>query len=241
MTRCYVCDTETVAQLLDLGPQPICNRFPTDRAAPQYLYPMRVGQCESCGLVQINDPPPADEIRPRVDWITYSEPEPHLDAMVDRIIQLPGITPSARVCGVSFKDDSTLARFARRGFGGTWPLDLQRDLEVAEAGVGVETIQQRLTPERAARVRDARGASDVIVVRHILEHAHDPRGFLRAIRDLIVPGGYAVFEVPDCQPTLERNEFTTLWEEHTLYVTPSRLPGSRSLTSSSIRMRSRTR
>jgi hypothetical protein len=220
MTSCHACGSKTVEQLIDVGRQPICNRFLSDAAAPQYSYPMVVGQCDACRLVQISDPVPAREVLPRFDWITYNEPEPHLDAVVERIARLPGVGKASRICGVSFKDDSTLARFERLGFGNTWRIDPAADLGIREAGIGVETIQDRLTPQTAARLREKRGVSDVVIVRHIVEHAHDLRGFMAALKGLVSPTGYVVLEAPDCERAFERHEFTTLWEEHIVYFTP---------------------
>lgn len=221
MTLCHVCGIEAVAQLVDLGPQPICNRFLIDPQAQQYLRPMVIGQCDLCGLVQISDPVPAGEVRPRFDWITYNEPEPHLDALVERITLLPGISKSSRICGVSFKDDSTLARFERLGFLNTWRINPAVDLGIRETGIGVETIQDRLTPQMGARLRDQYGPFDIVVVRHIIEHAHDVLGFMSALRELVSPTGYIVFEAPDCERAFEKDEFTTLWEEHVAYFTPA--------------------
>ncbi|OLE54943.1 MAG: hypothetical protein AUI36_17040, partial [Cyanobacteria bacterium 13_1_40CM_2_61_4] len=123
--------------------------------------------------------------------------------------------------GVSFKDDSTLARLERKGLR-TWRLDLRDDLGVVDAGpgYGVETVQDRLTPGAADRIAERRGRSDVLLVRHILEHANVPLDFMDALTRLTKPGGYVVIEVPDCGRALDGCDYTTIWEEHTLYYTP---------------------
>jgi hypothetical protein len=219
MMYCHACRCHGVKEFVDVGLQPICNRFVSDVHSGQYLHPMVIGQCQLCGLVQICNPVPAHEIRPRVDWITYNEPEPHLDDLVKRIIKLPGITTSSRIYGVSFKDDSTLARFAALGFVNTRSIDVNKDLGIVHDGTGVESIQDRLTPSVAAQIRQVHGPADIVIARHILEHAHDIHGFLGAMRELMSPTAYAVFEAPDCGPAIERYEYTTLWEEHTAYFT----------------------
>src|SRR5438477_5075076 len=52
---------------------------------------------------------------------------------------------------------------------------------VTTPGIGVETIQDRLTPETAAEIARNRGEADLLIVRHILEHAHQPLRFLEAL------------------------------------------------------------
>jgi hypothetical protein len=205
--------------LFDAGMQPIGNRFLKQRDAAEEQFPLALEFCTRCGLVQTTNPVPASALVPRYDWITYNEPEPHLDGMVDRLLTRPGLGPGAVAGGVSFKDDSTLARLASRGLR-TWRLDMAADLDVARPGLGVETIQEVLTPARARAAAARHGKANVLLVRHILEHTHDLGRFLESLRCLLAPGGYLVIEVPDCSRALASGDYTTIWEEHTFYYTP---------------------
>lgn len=220
MIPCYICQSASVSQLLDLGPQPICNRFLLDPKDDEYTHPMVVGQCQACGLIQISDPVPAAEVLPRHQWITYMEPEEHLDQLAEVIAALPGLTSASRICGVTYKDDSLVARMEDRGFKNAWRIGQERDLGITEPGAGDETIQDRLTLERAGRIAAERGLSEVVIVRHVLEHAHDPLGFLDALRRLVAPGGYLVVEAPDTTRSLKLGDASSMWEEHILYFTP---------------------
>jgi hypothetical protein len=217
---CLSCDSTAVELLADCGPHPICNRFLRDARAEEFLHLMRIGQCQACGLVQMIEPVPARELVPAVDWITYNEPEGHLDRVAETLVSLRGLAPGAVFAGISFKDDTLLARMQRRGFA-TRRLDLSGDLGMTCKGCGVETIQARLTLERSRQIVAQRGRVDVVVARHILEHAHDLRGFIAAVRALAKPGGYVMFEVPDCTLALDKHDITTLWEEHVAYFTPA--------------------
>jgi hypothetical protein len=220
MFNCRLSKRKTVAKLVDFGPQPICNRFLVDPDQEELLHPLILGQCQESGLVQIFNPVPADELVPIYDWITYNEPEDHLDDMADTICGLPGISEDSSFCGLTFKDDTILNRLEARGFNRIWRVDPRDDLDIRIAGAGAETIQDRLTLETAKRLVERRGGRvDVVIVRHILEHALDTLGFIQAVKELVNPGGYVIFEVPDCTRALEGLDYTTLWEEHLLYFT----------------------
>ncbi len=65
-----------------------------------------------------------------------------------------------------------------------------------------------------------RGRADVLLVRHILEHAERPHEFMEALKMLTAPHGQVVVEVPDCSRAMDACDYTTIWEEHTLYFTP---------------------
>ena len=214
---------------MDPGRQPVSNHFLKAREEREETYPIVINQCENCGLIQINDPIPADQLRPPYDWITYNEPEAHLDRLVEIIKGLPGITPESTLCGISFKDDSTLTRFNKSGFTKTRRLRLQDDFNIEIKGAGVETIQACLTPARASKIAEKFGRFDVVIVRHILEHVHDTGEFIEALKILTAKEGYIIFEVPDCSRALETCDYTTIWEEHTLYFTPATFQNSLNL------------
>lgn len=218
--RCRQCGLGPIAVRADLGPQPVTNRFPKIQSEAEFTHPLVLGQCETCGLVQLVEAFPASELLPRYGWITYNEPDSHLDALAERIAALPGLTRESTTCGASFKDDPLLDRLKGKGFTKSWRLDLEEDLGVRSPGAGLETIQDRLTPEAAARIAEKRPKADVVVARHILEHANDIRGFIEALRKLASPDGYVVFEAPDCERSLDLCDYTCLWEEHVAYYTP---------------------
>ena len=218
MKHCQLCNAPKVETLVDFGLQPICNRFPQSATEPEALFPMVMEQCQACGLVQMTQPVPASELRPRVDWITYNEPEGHLDKLANKLGKLPGVKTFA---GITFKDDTLLRRMRERGFITRWRLDPAADLGVRDPGVGAETIQELLTSDVARRVAAVRGKVDVLLVRHIFEHAHRTRLFAEALREFVNPGGYILFEIPDCQQALELCDYSTMWEEHVLYFTPA--------------------
>lgn len=219
MNVCRLCRLRHVERLLDLGAQALCNRFLASPEGDEPTFPFVLGQCRACGTIQLMTPVAANELKPRFDWITYNEPEGHLDDLVAEVCRLPGVTAASVVGAISSKDDSTVARFRHRGFSNTWRIDVERDLGAANHGAGPETVQLHLTPAKADAVAQRNGAADVLLVRHIVEHAQEPASFVAALRRLVHHDGYIVVEVPDCGPALQRTDYTMPWEEHVLYFT----------------------
>jgi len=222
---CRGCGAARFDQRLDLGPQPLCNRFLTTPDAAEYRHPLLLARCGRCGLVQLLAPPPAGELRPRFDWITYREPEGHLDRMVEALCGLPGLGPGAVVGAVSYKDDSTLQRFHRRGLSATWRLDPRMDLGLDADHAEIETVQDRVTPASMRLVATRRPPADLLLARHILEHVHDTAAFLDGLSLLVKPGGLLLFESPDCGRAMRHGDCTTVWEEHVTLFTPATFAG----------------
>ena len=219
---CLGCAHDTVELVIDLGAQPPSNRFLRAIEEPVERHSLRVGQCRDCALLQLIVPMPVKLTRPRVGWLSYSEPEAHLDSVCERLWALPGMPRQPHVLGLSYKDDSTLARLARAG-AQTYRFDLAADWNVCEPHAQLETLQQAATPERAALLARQYGPADVLIARHILEHAHRPRAFVEAVLPLVKPGGYLVFEVPAGEKMIAAADHAMLWEEHVVYFTKATL------------------
>ena len=224
MPVCSVCRSPHLDRVLDLGPQPVSSHLTERPDAPFVQHELRLAVCGHCGLVQLETPFPFRDLTPPYDWITYREPEAHLDAVVDQVWALPGLGSESRAAGLSFKDASTLERLRRRGMRSVWPVDLVNDLGATDRRANIESVQGLLTPEVAQRLAGERGTVDVLFARHVVEHAEAPHAFLEALGSLLSPEGYLVIEVPDCRDNLKRQDYTMIWEEHALYFTPETLP-----------------
>ncbi|MGE3308416.1 MAG: methyltransferase domain-containing protein [Limisphaerales bacterium] len=214
---CIACRRPAVARLADFGPQPVGHHFldrPDEEAGS---HPIVLGVCDACGLAQLIDPIPPKKLTPHVDWIRYNEPESHLDRMVETLARFPGLSSKSRIAGISYKEDSSLRRFNDRGFTRTFRLEPSDDLGIDNPCAGVECLQQSLNPSIVPLLRQRHGTPDLILVRHVLEHTHDTSAFLETFRQWVAPGGHVVFEIPDCARGFDLLDYTTLWEDHSLY------------------------
>jgi hypothetical protein len=223
MATCRTCQRDAVRDWLDFGPQALTNRFLRMPAEPEYIHPCRLGVCRACGTLQLETAVPVAEMRPRFDWITYNEPESHLDEVAGVLRRLPGVSADITVGGVTYKDESTLKRLAGLGLSRTWVAHPHDDLGVESPLGGIESVQDAFTPATAGRLAAKFGPPDILLVRHVLEHSDDIPRTLAAARALVKPGGYVLFEMPDVRKALERSDYTTVWEEHLVYFTPDTL------------------
>lgn len=219
MKTCYLCEKISVVELINFGRQPVSHHFLSSEQDKEYLGPIVLGQCQDCALVQQLTPMPVEKLTARYGWLTRSEPERHLDDLVQTLTKLPGINKDSDIWGVCWKEDSTLARFNKLGYGNTYRLQIDKDFGVEDPLADVEIVQARLTFEKSQEIVSCLGRADIVIVRHLIEHAYDVQEFLRAVRNLLKPNGYLVLEIPDCRLSMERLDYTTVWEEHVLYFT----------------------
>lgn len=219
-STCTVCHSDKLRSTLSFGRQPPANRFLRPGGSLTDLeerHPLSLGVCQQCGTIQLVDRMPIDTIRPRYEWLVYNEPEGHLDDLVEKLAALPGVTKESRILGITYKDASTLDRMARRGFTHTKCVSVG-DFEAPVKPFGLETIQAILSEKaNVARLRRTYGEADVVLLRHVAEHAPDASRLIDALRGLLAPGGYIVLEVPDSERILSAGNHAFVWEEHFSY------------------------
>lgn len=189
-TPCLGCKKNNVEPVLDLGSQPPSNLFLGNPAQPYSTHPMKFGACTSCGLAQLIDPMSESMVRCTHDWLRYDEPEQHLDDLAAYLHSALG-SQKVRASGVSYKDTTLLDRLQRQGW--------------CTAPVTSSPLPQ--------------AQFDVLIARHILEHARNPQQFVAACSAKLRPGGLLIFEVPGFERMLHKHQHCFLWEEHILYFT----------------------
>jgi hypothetical protein len=220
MKSCKSCGNQNIEVVFDAGQQPITSRYLKSRNEKEELYSLKLGQCLSCGLVQLMDLVPIQELQLIYEWISYNEPEGHLDDVVNQLSQLEGINTESSVLGISYKEDSTLARFNALGFSKIQRLPIPDTIAANVDAAGVEVVQNYISNEAFSNSGNDYHY-DIILIRHILEHTYDSESFLQSLKKLAHKNSYLVFEVPDCSLLFSSCDYTAIWEDHTLYFTPS--------------------
>jgi SAM-dependent methyltransferase len=154
---------------------------------------------------------PMQAIKPRFPWLAYNEPEQHLDDVASRLYKLPGIGTSSRMLGVTYKDQSTLDRLAKLGL-------------PSSSCISKEDFSIFNTPKFAKDVKAKLKPVDLLIARHVIEHAEDALEFINDLKEIIAPGGYLVFELPECEKVFQAGNHAFIWEEHISYFVEHSLP-----------------
>jgi len=217
---CSLCVSTDLHRSVSFGLQPPSNRYVSGpNVADEKKYALTLGFCGRCGTIQLIDRMPIEVIRPRYDWLSHNEPEGHLDDVAERLRQLPGVHSQSAALGVTYKDQSTLVRLERLGLAKAYHVR-ESDFLLPKRPFGLETIQNSLSDSRAIEViKKKYGAVDLLVVRHVVEHAVSARQMLKNLQRLLSPSGYMVLEMPDSEHIFNASNHSFIWEEHISYFT----------------------
>lgn len=220
VTPCRCCGNFSFVEIKGFGSYPLCFDFPTnqleiDQCQKHFL---GLGQCRSCGVIQLSRPVPCRDLVSRWDWIKNKEPEKHLGVLARDISKACGpifrkvllVSEFDEVLGTALESEIPLTLFR---------LELTSRPGKPKPNSGQATVQQLVTSYNHHETPDLIGKFDLIICCRLLEHAHDTRKFVASLKRFLSPSGRILFEVPESTKSLAQGDVGMLWEEHTNYFT----------------------
>jgi len=194
--------------------QPISHRFRSDPKEGEYKHPLSLVFCEECGLVQIPDPIPVEELYTNYHWLSSWKENPHSPGLVELIEGLPGLDKSARIIEVASNDGTFLDGLRQVGFENVLGIEPAQDARNAALGKNIETISGYFDVAMADQVSLSHGQPDLLIARHVLEHVPNLHEFGAAVQRLSSPDGYVLIEVPNYEFDLSVGDYSCVWEEY---------------------------
>jgi len=220
---CRYCGARDIFRFLDLGLQPLANRFLKDLAVEggtEKKYPLDLHYCEACGLVQIGCVvPPRDIFNENYIYFSSTSDLVHRHAryLAESFRDRFGLGGSSRVVEVASNDGTVLRPFRDAGIP---VLGVEPAGNVARVAIeaGIETVVDFFNDSSARGIREKYGPADVILGRHVFAHVPEIHGFVRGLKDLLAPAGAVAVEAPYLVDFLEKTEFDTVYHEHYSYL-----------------------
>ncbi len=221
--KCSLCGLETLIDVVEYGQNPVSNDFIDSKKATNItndVFSLALGYCTECNHIQLTKRISVDAIRPKYSWITYTEPEDHLDEISLELFKSKFITEKSSILGSTYKDNSLLERFNSSNIKNTKEVSNQ-DLSIHDLPIyGIETVVEQLSKHNVIdNIKEKYGLFDLIVTRHTVEHAIDARIFLLNLSQLLNNDGYMLIEIPDNEYLFESGNHAFVWEEHISYFT----------------------
>lgn len=206
---------------------PLSDGFlrPEQLDQPERRYPLDVGFCPDCTLVQILETVPPAELfcddYPYYASFSTSWLE-HCRKSALALIEERRLGADSLVIELASNDGYMLRNFVERGIP-VLGIDPAAGPAAAAEKVGVPTLVEFFTRELARRLADEGKRADVVLGNNVLAHVADTNGFVAGIATLLKDDGVAVIEAPYLRDLIDHCEFDTIYHEHLCYFSVTAL------------------
>ena len=221
VVACRSCSAPDLMTFLDLGQTPIANSLLTeaDLQREEPRFPLQVGFCSSCSLVQLMYELPATAIfgpdypyfSSFSDALSQHAKEHALDLITSR-----GLGAQSLVVEVASNDGYLLRNFVEAGVP-VIGIEPTPGPAAAARALGVPTRESFFTAQMAEDMRREGLRADVIIANNVMAHVPDLNGFVEGFRTILSDDGIITIENAYVRDLVDGGEFDTVYHEHFSY------------------------
>lgn len=218
---CRLCGGSGLTVFLELGTLPLANalRRAEELGTPEETFPLNVGLCESCGLVQLTE-----TVSPKRLFEDYPYFSSYSDTMVEsaaalvqKLVRERSLDEQSFVVEPASNDGYLLQFYRDRGIPILGVEPAANIAAYAEERFGIPTIVRFFDASLAAELVGEGRRADVIHANNVLAHVPDPNGFVEGVQLLLADEGLFVVEVPHVYELIMGSAYDTIYHEHVSY------------------------
>lgn len=224
ISNCRVCESHLLDHILNFGHMPLANGYPKDLEDEDIYAPLEVVLCRKCGCVQLRH-----TVDPKVLYVDYLYTSSTSGSLkeyfrkyaqdtVDKFGWKPG--DEKFIVGIGGNDGPLEMDYQRLGFK-VLNVEASDPISKLSAMHGVQTFCAWFDEGVASQIVAQHGQADLITCNHCFAHMPDINGVMRAIKIMLKPDGWFVFEEAYWMDTVAGNHFDQIYHEHVFYWTIS--------------------
>lgn len=221
LTECRMCNSQDLYPFLDLGYLPPADKILSreDLNHPEIFFPLRVTQCQECGLTQLTY-----VVNKELAYgPTYSYEssmtqtgKKHFFDMADALCKKHNLTQGFAV-DIGSNVGVLLEAFQRNGLSVLGIDPAPRIVQIANKR-GIETWPGFFSKKIAEKILSEKGKAHIITATNVFAHIDDKKEFIEAIQMLLDTQGMFVIEAPYLLDLLENLEYDTIYLDHLEYL-----------------------
>jgi methylation protein EvaC len=211
--KCHLCGHDGAVEFLDLGKQPLANKYPT-RAQfdSEEFFPLQMFFCPVCKNVQLGTM--VSRERMFADYYYLSSVNAGL---VDHFERLAARLQDARfVVDVGSNDGILLKPLKALG---VKAIGVEPSVNVSKIAndQGLTTVCAFFDTRTAAEIAQTHGKADVIVASSVFTHLEEPRVFIDAVKTMLADDGKFIIEVEYIGNILRNLQFERFYLDRIFY------------------------
>ncbi len=211
--QCFLCHTDGMSKFLDLGMQPLANKYPTqEQIAGEDFFPIHMYFCPVCKNVQMGTT--VDRSRMFEDYYYLSSVNQglvrHFEALAKKLASAKFVVDIGSNDGILLKPLKEL---------GVKAVGIEPSINVSKIAndAGLETITAFFNEASVTDVIAKYGKSDAIVASSVFTHLEDPHQCIEDVKKLITDDGAFIIEVEYIGTMLEKIQFERFYLDRIFY------------------------
>jgi methylation protein EvaC len=211
--KCRLCSAPNAIEFLDLGQQPLANKYPTEAEfSAEDFFPLQVFFCPTCKNVQLGTI--VSRERMFEDYYYLSSVNRELVRHFEDLAQQ--LASEHFVVDVGSNDGILLKPLQKLG---VKALGVEPSINVSKIAndAGLETLTTFFDIQAAESIAVSHGRADVIVASSVFTHLENPSGFIEAVKRLLADGGKFIIEVEYIGAILATTQFERFYLDRIFY------------------------
>ncbi len=216
---CLLCHADTATEVLNLGNQPLANKYPTpDEFATEDFFSLAIYFCTSCKNVQLGQI--VSRERMFVDYYYLSSVNPglvrHFDEFAEQIKNAKFVVDIGSNDGILLRPLKAL---------GVKAIGVEPSINVSKIAndEGLETITAFFDTPTVEKIVAEHGKSDLVVTSSVFTHVENPHQIIEDVKTLLTDDGAFIVEVEHIGAFVEHTQFERFYFDRPYYYSATSL------------------
>lgn len=221
-STCRYCETKLPESFVDLGTMALANSFlkPESHREEEFVCPLRLTWCSTCGLVQLSDVVPAERMFSNYLYVSSTTQTfrkhfaEYARSAKARLLRQIG---TGLAVDIGSNDGLLLSCYQNEGLRAVG-IEPAKNLSQEANAKGLATLNDYFGENSVETVLKNWGAADIISANNVFAHINDIQGVLRNVDRLLRPDGIFIIEFPYLVAMVEEMLFDMIYHEHLSYI-----------------------
>lgn len=211
--KCFLCGHENTVEFLDLGLQPLANKYPTkEQFKTEDFFPLEVFFCTQCKNVQLGTLVSRERMFENYYYLSSVNPGlvRHFEALANKLSSAKLVVDIGSNDGILLKPLKTL---------GVRAVGVEPSVNVSKIAndAGLMTITSFFDSATVEKIKKEYGKADVVVASSVFTHLENPHQLIDDVKNLMTDGGACIIEVEYIGNILKSIQFERFYLDRVFY------------------------
>lgn len=215
--ECRICGSKELANILDLGVQPLANDLRENKSVSQISFPLIICRCKVCSLIQLTETVQPEILFKNYVWVTgTSDGAKGYSAQFYKRLIAFSEKSKKFVVEIASNDGTFLKPFVKAGHK-VLGVDPAENIVKEAILNGIPSKADFFGKSVAEEILDINGHADLIFARNVIPHVSNAKDVISGISTLLSDDGVGAIEFHRADIIMEGLHYDSIYHEHLYY------------------------